>query len=184
MRPVARQQDAQTRVLSRSRGATPSVRALRHRSERVAASAVAADPQRMVVGKESLSRDAENRIFGCGERPDEKHVSGAQPNSCCAAGCVWVLDSATQCSNPPVEFGGFSGGENGSRGLLRKKSRRRLLEDGYVDIVNVDLQSIARQFPAEISDPSARVYVCILSSQRRPAYTACSQPLRGHRSQR
>ena len=34
-------------------------------------------------------------IFGRGERPDEKHVSGAQPNSCSASGCVrcWIVRS-------------------------------------------------------------------------------------------
>ena len=74
LRPVARQLVAQTRALSRTRFSTPSVRALRHRSERVPASAVTADPQRIAAGKEALSRDAENYTFGHGERPDEKHV--------------------------------------------------------------------------------------------------------------
>ena len=69
LRPVARQQDAQTRASLRSRGATPSVRALRHRSERVAASAVAADPQRMAGTKEAPPRDAEKAFSAAVKGP-------------------------------------------------------------------------------------------------------------------
>ena len=67
--PVARQLVTQTRASLRSRGATRSVRALRHRSERVTASAVAAAPQRMVAGKESLLRNAEKAFSAAVKGP-------------------------------------------------------------------------------------------------------------------